>query len=248
MKIVVTVLLILALFLVGCAGEMPEKPIPSVQEKAKEETFDKDISVEKPETEIYGSERIEHKRPSEYDVLELTEETAYSVLCKAREMQIRLMLGGDFEGLNVCPYYDDRCELRETRVYTDYDDENQYLSYYCQIIYYIPELDTYEKFNKYFLTVFTDDTVRQAVSAFNIAEIDGKLALENIGYNHLIFERNWDDMRIVDIKQEDGAGTAVVTASVASDTGDHRTEFAYTFEYSEKYGWRVALGSFSSDM
>ena len=240
--------LMLALFLVGCTAKTQEKQYESVREDISGEVFDEDIAAVQTDAQAYDTKSLEHKRPIGYNTLELTEETALNILREAREMQIRLMLGGDFEGLNVCPFYDDRCVLRETRVYTDYEDTDEYISYYCQVIYYISELDTYEKFNEYFLTVFTDDTVRQAVSAFNISEIDGKLALENSGYNHLIFERNWDDMQIVDVSQEGGAKTAVVTASVASDTGDYRSEFVYAFEYTEKYGWRVALESFSQDM
>ena len=252
----ITIFIVLAFLLCSCTQGVQDKvQEPENSETQQEATEQSEVQAEETE-EPKAQEEVrekqielsEHLRPEGYDDPVLTNEVAKEILLEAREMQIRLFDGGLYSGLDS---YNDISLLdrmtAEIRVYYDFEADN-FDPWAETVYYYIPALDTYEKFNDYFLRVLTDETVANMITNYQVIEIDGRLGIAGAKYSGAIFERAWSNAEVLSVEQQEGSDVATVKACVHSSDSGIPIEMEYTLEFSEKYGWRVNLKDFHEGM
>ena len=258
----ITIFTILALLLCSCTktvqAKVQEPVIEDTQQEAAElseaQTENKEEQTEgteeEPQDEVSEkqTELPEHLRPMGYDDPVLTKEAAKEILLEAREMQIRLFFGGLYEGVNTFP---DESSLdflhAESRYYYDFEKKD-YECINVVVLYYIPEIGTFETFNKYFLRVFTEESLNIALGELTIIELNGRTASAATAYSGVIFERDWSKAEVLEVEQQEGSDVATVKALVHSSDSGIPIEMEYTLEFSEKYGWRVNLEDFHEGM
>ena len=225
------------------AAELSEAQTENKEEQTEETEEEAQEEVGEKQTEL-----PEHQRPTGYDDPVLTKEVAKEILLEAREMQIRLFDGGLYSGPDS---YNDISLLdsmaTEIRVYYDFEADN-FDPWVETVYFYIPALDTYEKFNDYFLHVLTDETVAKMITDYQVIEIDGRLGIAGAKYSGTIFERAWSKAEVLEVEQQEGSDVATVKALVHSSDSGIPIEMEYTLEFSEKYGWRVNLEDFHEGM
>ncbi len=233
------------------AAELSEVQTEDTEEEQTEEPSEErteETEEEQHEVQDVQTELPEHLRPEGYDDPVLTNEVAKEILLEAREMQIRLFDGGLYSGLDS---YNDISLLdrmtAEIRVYYDFEADN-FDPWAETVYYYIPALDTYEKFNDYFLRVLTDETVANMITNYQVIEIDGRLGIAGAKYSGAIFERAWSNAEVLSVEQQEGSDVATVKACVHSSDSGIPIEMEYPLEFSEKYGWRVRIDDIQRDM
>ncbi len=248
----------ISLLLCTCTQRVQDKSQELVNEETHQEAAElSEVQTEETEEEQHEVQQEvhdgqvefpEHFRPEGYDDPVLTKDVAKAILLEAREMQIRLFDGGLYSGLDS---YNDSSLLdrmtAEIRMYYDFEVDN-FDPWVETVYYYIPALDTYEKFNDYFLRVLTDETVAKMIIDYQVIEIDGRLGIAGAKYSGAIFERAWSNAEVLAVEQQEGAYIATVKAYVHGSDSGIPIEMEYTLEFSEKYGWRVKIDDIQRDM
>ena len=115
---------------------------------------------------------------------------------------------------------------------------------YLVQMFFISAFDTEEKFDEYYLKVFTEDTVKFIKTRFEICEIDGRLAGNNA------YHTDWGsitDYDLTTVKSMEYIDDKTVRVELIFygiegepwDTGEN----IYTLIYSDEYGWRMDFDS-----
>lgn len=111
------------------------------------------------------------------------------------------------------------------------------------LVYFIPALDSMEKFDAYFSKVFTESTLEFVKESFGIQEIEGKLAGHHLGYRMDGSSlTDWENSPVVEVNQTDGSNRATAVFQVIDIIeGNVWGNREFEFEFSDKYGWRIDL-------
>lgn len=173
-------------------------------------------------------------RPEGYDSPKLTPEVAHAIILEAWDIRDRIGHAG-FKSIDQHGW--------------DWANapENIVKNIESPLVYYIPALDTMEKFDSYFGKVFTDNSLELYKSEYKVKEVDGKLA--GINGNYMVGlvtgYTNWYDSSVIEIIQSDGSNIAkaVIDKVCCIEEVEDWGYGEFDFEYSEEYGWRIDFNS-----
>lgn len=192
-------------------------------------------------------------RPLGYDKRILTKDTALALLSEFLHMRSLIFYSGytiTYTGTTEMDYWDwpnnpDNQVSEELVSYSIYPD--------C-LIYFVPGLDTMEKFDEYFLQVFTEDSLESIKEERNIFECNGRLVGVNACGRMGGVSSLWDATSVESITYIDDPAyednIATVTYKIYSGGygpyGDTLCRYQYkdcTYYFSDEYGWRIKVQS-----